>query len=89
MTDHAREARARRLASLREHPGWADVAAIAGAYIKDLREGLEEIMVSKPDTLTGKTAIAKANRARGAQDILDLVDDEIKILTPPTSGRGR
>ena len=53
--------------------GWWDIMLILDEMIEEPREELHEIMVRHPETLTGRTAIAKANRSRGLSDFKDEI----------------
>lgn len=78
--------RAQRLLSLFEHPGWGDVLALARERIEEPRASLLVLMESNPDKLTGKTAIAKANRAKGVEDLLEEIESAAKFSPPTRKG---
>ena len=62
------DARVMRIWHTMNTEGWPDIVAILDEMAQDARESLIEIMVRKPETLTGKTAIAKANRTKALTD---------------------
>lgn len=84
MTD-----RCERLKVLVSMPGWLDLISIADEMSKEHRDYLEHLMVSKPNDLTGKTAIARANRARGIKDLMDAVQSEIRDPQSFVSSKGQ
>lgn len=51
------------------------------------RDELFHIMVKKPETLTGRTAIAKANKISALQDFAESVEDAIRPLTRKGGGQ--
>ena len=79
---------ARRLVEMMSMPGWSDVHSIADEHISEAEESVFSLMTSNPDKLTGKTAIAKANRARGVRDFIEAIEDARKIFDPSTQGQG-
>lgn len=80
---------ARRLVEMMNMPGWRDAHVIADEQISDAEESVFSMMTSNPDKLTGKTAIAKANRAKGVREFIEAVEDARKIFDPSTQqGQG-
>ena len=80
--------RARRLYDTMQTPGWADAMFILTEQFAEAHEELIEMIGRTPDKLTGKTAIRLAAQARALKDYRESLEDEIKILLPPTSKRG-
>lgn len=76
--------KAMRLADLQRHPGWRDLMAIANEQMGQNFDWILETMSKSPDKLTGKTAIAKANRHKGVKNLLDAVGDEVRFLNSST-----
>ena len=79
MENQARRERALRLKELASMPGWKDVLDMANDHISSNQEYVNDLMVNNPVLLTGKTAIAKANRARGVRDLIEDIEAEAKI----------
>lgn len=73
--------RARRIDETMRTPGWRDIAAMLNAQAKEPEDELYEIMSKKPDSLTGKTALKYAIRARALRDFMESLQDEIKLLS--------
>lgn len=72
--------RARRLQEMMRTPGWLDLVAMLNAQAKEPEDELYEIMAKKPDSLTGKTALKYAIKARSLRDFMESLQDEIKLL---------
>ena len=53
------------------------------AQISEEKDAIYETMTRKPDTLTGKAAIGRANRARALEDFRDSVLEAQKISPQP------
>jgi hypothetical protein len=68
-----------RLADLQRHPGWLDFVSIAHEQMGENSDWILNTISSHPEKLTGRTAIAKANRLKGVKQLLEAVDDEIKF----------
>lgn len=51
--------------------------------ISEEKDALYETMTKKPDTLTGKAAIGRANRARALEDFRESVLEANKISPQP------
>lgn len=81
--------RAQRLQNLVTSPGWDDLRAIAMERIADDATGkLISILDSRPDTLTGKTAVRLASRRKAILDLFGEIEDEIRVnLTEKESQR--
>lgn len=65
--------------------GWKDIEEIAKGKILDAQATLVGMMDSKPDSLTGKTAIRLAARQRALKDFLEEIYDEVRINLPQSS----
>ncbi len=68
-------------------PGWRHIEAMFAEHIALPKDELFEIMVSKPESVTGRAALVRAGRAKGCADLLEAIKDELKILIP-TRERG-
>lgn len=75
----AREDRARLIASAWNSPGGHLIRQEIAEQISAIDAELDELMCN-PDKLTGKTAIAKANRRRALKNLLEWVADELRPL---------
>lgn len=64
-------------------PGWRDIAAILEAEAKEPEDELYEIMAKKPDSLTGKTALKYAIKAKALRDFMEILQDEVKLANQP------
>lgn len=63
-------------------PGWVDILSMLEEQAREPEAELYEIMAHKPDTLTGKTALKYAIRAKALREFKASVEDEIRILEP-------
>lgn len=79
MDSQARRERAIRLKEMMSMPGWLDVQAMVREHISTNQDYVTDLMVNDPVKLTGKTAISKANRARGVRDLFEDIEAEAKI----------
>lgn len=77
--------KAQRIYDTMHTPGWPDIEAILDEMSGGPKEELWDIMSRKPDTLTGRTAIAKANRSRGLSDF----KEELYALVGPLNPKGQ
>lgn len=79
--------RAQRVWHTMQTEGWPDILAILDEMAKTPQDELWEIMVRKPETLVGKTAIAKANRAKG---LIEFREELYALVAPlnPRKGQG-
>ena len=81
--------RAARIQTTVNTPGWVDISALAVELISAAKDEAYQILKSRPESMTGRTAIRLSSRAGALEDFLESVADEIKILQPPTQrGRG-
>ena len=53
------------------------------------KDELWAIMASKPDTLTGKSALKLAMRSKALHQFAESVQDEVKLLNPHPQGQGQ
>ena len=60
-------------------PGWKDVVEVLDEMALAAKEDLFEIMTKRPATLTGRTAIAKANRAKG---LIEFKEELLALVAP-------
>jgi hypothetical protein len=60
-----------------DSPGGLFIRSVLDGHIEDAKERLYRIMATKPETLTGKTAISLAARARALEDFRDTILDEV------------
>lgn len=67
-------------------PGWAHINALFSEHISTPKDELFEIMCTRPETITGKSAYMRAGRARGCADLLEAIHDKLKILAQPRRG---
>lgn len=72
--------RAQRLQEMMHTAGWLDLVSMLNAQAKEPEDELYEIMSKKPDSLTGKTALKYAIRARALRDFMESLMDEVKLL---------
>lgn len=77
---------AERIQATLNTPGWQDILSIAKEHIAGPRHDLIVMLGVDPENLTGKMAIAKANRAKGVEDFIEEVNDTLKILAQPRKG---
>lgn len=75
--------RAHRLKDMTFTPGWRDVVAMLNDEAKGAESELVEIMATRPDTLTGKSALKYAIRARALRDFMEMITDEVRLLDGP------
>ena len=75
-----RATRAALIAPIVSHPAWAELEALAEETAAEHRKEVFHLMESYPDKLTGKTAIAKSNRAKGIEDFFEEVRDLVNLL---------
>lgn len=75
-------AKAHRIWNTMQTEGWPDILAILNDMTKEPQDELYEIMVRKPETLTGRTAIAKANRCKALLEFQDELNDLVAPLNP-------
>lgn len=80
--------KAMRLADLQRHPGWKDLLSIANEQMNGNSDWIFNTLASHPEKLTGRTAIAKANRLKGVSELLEAIDSEIRFANPSTQGQG-
>ena len=82
--DHGR---ANRIHYTMRTEGWPDILAILDEMAKTPQDELYELMVRKPETLTGRIAIAQANRAQG---LIEVREDLYALVAPlnPRKGQG-
>lgn len=78
--------RIQRIHNTMQTEGWPDIMDILNEMIKEPQEALHEIMVRHPEALTGRIAIAKANRSRG---LADFKDEIYAVSAPITASRGK
>ena len=71
--------RARRIAHLSQCEGFQDLMSDLTERIAEAKEELFQIMSSKPDILTGKTALRLAARAKALEEFRENILDEIKL----------
>ena len=82
-------ARANRIKDTMTSPGWLfDIEPIIQELAKDDLEKLVSMIDSRPDELTGKKAIRLASHRRGLLDLLERLDDEVRINLPQTANGG-
>ena len=74
------EPRLQRIWDSMRSPGWPDIVGILDGMIGTAQKDLLNIMTKKPETLTGKVAIAKANRANGLMDFKNELNDLVAPL---------
>lgn len=86
MTRDQMVATASRIQNTMSTPGWQDIIFMLREKKADYKESLFKIMATKPDTLTGKTAIRYAASARALEEFEQVLDDAIQILVPNPSG---
>ena len=77
--------RALRVNDTMNTPGWLDIIQMLDEMSQAPKDELFEIMVNKPETLTGRTAIAKANRAKGLIEF----KEELYALVAPLNPKGQ
>lgn len=85
MTPHQE---ASEIAETLASPGWAHIKALFDEHIATPKDELFEIMCSRPETITGKSAFMRAGRARGCADLLEAINDKLKILAQPPKRGG-
>lgn len=81
-------AKAERIHATMHTPGWADIIQLLDEMAQTPKDELFEIMVRKPESLTGRTAIAKANRAKG---LIEFKEELYALVGPlnPRQGQGK
>lgn len=72
--------RAHRLKEMMHTPGWRDVVTMLNDEAKGAESELVEIMATRPDALTGKSALKYAIRARALRDFMEMITDEVRLL---------
>jgi len=70
------------------HDGWRDVRAMAAESIAENEDHIKDLMLT-PDKLTGKTAIARANRARGVRDLMEEIESAHNFAPQPVRAGDR
>ena len=80
--------RSDRIFSLSRSNGWMELVAMLDEQIAEPKEKLYQIMSSKPDTLTDKSAIRLAATAKSLENFKESLEAEIKISNPSTQGQG-
>ncbi len=89
MTEDTQSARAIRIKDTMSSPGWVfDVEPILRELAQDDLEKLVTMIDSRPDELTGKKAIRLASHRRGLLDLLEKLNDEVRINLPQTANGG-
>ena len=78
------DARLRRMYETMHSPGWPDIVKVLDEMAQSQKDELIEIMTRKPETLTGRIAIAKANRTKALTDF----KDELYSLIAPVKQNG-
>ena len=78
MTD-----KARRIHATMQTAGWADIVLMLDEMAAAAKDELFETMVKRPDTLTGKAAIAKASRAKALIEF----KEELHALVAPLNSK--
>lgn len=78
--------RAERIKDTVSTPGWGDILAILHDQINESQEQFFHIMVTKPESATGKTGIKYSSRAKALMDFRDEVQESWKILIPTGDG---
>lgn len=80
---------ARRISNTINTLGWQDIRNLAMSEIADeAMEKLVKILSSRPDTLTGKTAVSLAARRKAILDLFDLIEDKVRIYLPENQQGG-
>lgn len=74
--------RAQRIYDTMHSAGWRDISAMLNEAAREPEDELYEIMAKKPDTLTGKTALKYAIKAKALRDFMESLQDIVKILNP-------
>lgn len=74
-----RQQAAAELSGMRAHPGWRRFEREVRERMQDSLRRIEDRMDRKPETLTGKVAFRDAMRHRALAELLDWVDDEIRM----------
>jgi hypothetical protein len=77
--------RAQRLKSLMLQPGWADLIKSKDEEVAKNTDALLSMMDSKPETLTGKTAIRYASKRKALISFFEDLSDEVRINAPDSS----
>ena len=80
-------AKAERVYATMSTPGWVDIIQMLDEMSKTPQDELFEIMVKKPETLTGRIAIAKANRAKGLMEFKEELYAFVAPLNPKGQGK--
>ena len=78
--------RANRILETMGTPGWRDIESILNDMAKEPQDDLIEMMVRKPESLTGRIAIAKANRAKALIEFKQELYDLVAPLNPNGQG---
>lgn len=87
--NQARTDRAARIQATINTPGWSDIASLVNELIRGAKDEAFQILKSRPESMTGRTAIRLSSRAGALEDLLESIEDEVKILQPTTQrGRG-
>lgn len=87
--NQARIDRAARIQATVNTPGWSDISDLVNELIRGAKDEVFQILKSRPESMTGRTAIRMSSRAGALEDLLESIEDEIKILQPQTHrGRG-
>jgi hypothetical protein len=76
--------RSERIYSLSLCEGFPELIEMLKEQISEPKDRLYSIMSSKPDTLTGKSAIKLAATAKALERFKESLEDEIRISNPST-----
>ena len=76
-------ARGERIMQTMHTPGWLDIEAMLNEQASGPESELCEIMAKRPDTLTGKTALKYAIKARALRDFMESLKDEVRLTNQP------
>lgn len=76
---------AQRIQATINTPGWLDIVRLLDEMAASSKDDLFEIMTKRPEKLTGRIAIAKANRA----DALIEFKEELYALVAPLNPKGQ
>lgn len=83
MTDEDRQA----LFSVWNSHGGLILRSMLAEQAQVPKDELWEIMARKPDTLTGKTALKYAIKAKALNDFAESVEDAVRPLNPQGQGK--
>ena len=77
--DEARKADAKRLMALVESPGWPVLKMHLDSEVDAGRDYILSLMNSKPESLTGRTALRHGMRVKAYTDLGEWIESQVQL----------